>query len=84
MRGPKLIHYVEPEFSGESKEAFVEGTVKISTVIMPDGLPSQCQIVKGLSAHEDETAVRALKQWRFKPGTNDGKPVPVHVIFHLV
>lgn len=33
VKQPKLVHYVEPEFSANSKEAFVEGTVKISTVI---------------------------------------------------
>lgn len=88
VRAPKLIHYVEPEFSGASKEAFVEGTVKISTVVTTDGMPIKCEVVTGLNAEEDRTAVAALKQWRFKPGTRDGKPVNVHVTvevaFHLL
>ncbi len=88
VRAPKLIHYVEPEFSGASKEAFVEGMVKISTVVTSDGTPTKCQVVTGLNAEEDRTAVTALKQWRFKPGTKDGKPVNVHVTvevaFHLL
>lgn len=88
VRAPKLIHYVEPEFSSSSKEAFVEGTVKISTVVTLDGLPSKCQVLRGLNSEEDQTAVEALKKWRFKPGTKDGKPVNVHVTvevaFHLL
>ncbi len=88
MRAPKLIHYVEPEFSGASKEAFVEGVVKISTVVTVEGVASRCQVVSGLNAEEDKTAVAALKQWRFKPGTRDGKDVNVHVTvevaFHLL
>mgnify|MGYP003509931133 FL=1 len=27
----------------------------------------------------DEAAIQALKQWRFDPGTKDGKPVAVRV-----
>ena len=88
VRAPKLIHYVEPEFSPASKEAFVEGTVKISTVVTSDGMPTKCQVVAGLNTEEDRTAVEALKQWRFKPGTKEGKPVNVHVTvevaFHLL
>ena len=88
VKAPKLIHYVEPEFSGSSKEAFVEGTVKISTVVTRDGLPSELRVVRGLNAKEDETAVDALKQWRFQPGTKEGQPVRVRVTvevdFHLL
>jgi len=88
IKAPKLLHYVEPEFSSKSKEAFIEGTVKISTVITAEGRPSETRIVHGLNAEEDRTAVEALKQWRFQPGTKDGKPVNVRVIvevaFHLL
>lgn len=33
VKAPKLVHYVEPEFSANSKDAFVEGVVKVSTVV---------------------------------------------------
>lgn len=88
MKPPKLTHYVEPDFSPSSKEAFVEGTVKISTVVTTEGLPSMLKIVKGLNTDEDKTAVEAVKQWRFQPGTKAGQPVRVKVTvevdFHLL
>jgi protein TonB len=31
----------------------------------------------------DEEAAKAIKQWRFKPGTKDGKPVNVRVEVEL-
>lgn len=88
VKGPKLLHYVEPEFSPKSKEAFVEGTVRISTVITTEGVPTAYRVLSGLNAEEDRTAVEALKQWRFQPGTKDGQKVTVRVTveidFHLL
>ena len=88
VRAPKLVHYVEPEFSSSSKEAFVNGTVKISTIVSGEGLPTDLHVEAGLNADEDKTAVEAVKQWRFKPGTKAGEPVRVKVMvevnFHLM
>ena len=88
VKPPKLVHYVEPEFSAKSKEAFVEGTVKISTVVTTEGIPTTFHILNGLNAEEDRTAVEALKQWKFQPGTKSGQPVnvkvTVEIAFHLL
>jgi TonB family protein len=88
VKAPKLTHYVEPEFSPSSKEAYVEGVVKISTVVTTDGLPTELVVVHGLNTEEDSTALKAVGQWRFDPGTKSGKPVYVKVTleieFHLL
>ena len=88
VKAPKLVHYVEPQFSSSSKGAFVEGTVRISTVVTPDGVPTSMRVTNGVSAEEDRTAMEALKQWRFRPGTKNGQPVNVRVTvevdFHLL
>lgn len=89
VKSPKLVHYVEPDFSpSSSKEAFVEGTVKISTVVTRDGLPTNLHVTSGLNSQEDKTALEAVKQWKFQPGTKAGQPVNVRVTvevnFHLL
>ena len=88
VKPPKLIHYVEPEFSPSSKEAYVEGTVKLSTVVTVEGRPTQSKVVSGLSTEEDRTAMDALEKWKFQPGSKDGKAVCVHITvqidFHLL
>ncbi len=88
VKPPKLVHYVEPDFSPSSKEAFVEGVVRISTIVKMDGKPAKLRVVKGLSAEEDRLATTAVEQWRFQPGTRQGQAVNVHVTveveFHLL
>lgn len=88
VKSPKLIHYVEPAFSPKSKEAYVEGTVRISTVVTKAGDATNPQVLSGLNAEEDRTAIEALKQWKFEPGTRSGRAVNVRVTveinFHLL
>ena len=88
VKPPKLVHYVEPAFSPSSKEAYVEGTVKISTVVTRDGVATNLRVTSGLNAEEDRTATEAVKQWKFQPGTKAGDPVNVRVnvevTFHLL
>jgi TonB family protein len=88
VKSPKLVHYVEPSFSSSSKEAFVEGVVRISTVVTIEGHPADLHVLSGLNTEEDRTAVEAVTQWRFQPGSKNGKPVNVRVTveveFHLL
>lgn len=85
---PKLVHSVEPAFSTKSNEAFIEGTVTVSAVVTTHGVLTDMQVLKGLSAAQDRSALDALKEWRFEPGTKDGKAVNVRVKiqvdFHLL
>jgi TonB family protein len=83
VKAPKVVHYVEPQFSSSSKEAFVEGVVKLKTTVTPDGLPSDIEVTKGLNAEENESAVEAVKQWRFQPGTKSGEAVHVRVSIEI-
>ncbi len=88
VKAPKLVHYVEPEFSPSAKEAYVEGTVKLSTVVTTEGKPTDCRVLRGLSAEEDRIAIDALQKWTFAPGTKSGKQVKVRITveidFHLL
>jgi len=88
VKSPKLVHYVEPAFSPKSKEAYVEGTVKLSTIVTKAGEATNTQVLSGLNAEEDRTAIEALKQWKFEPGTRNERPVnlrvTVEINFHLL
>lgn len=85
---PKLVHYVEPAPSNLSKERFVDGTVRLSAVVTAEGKTSDLRILRGLNGSQDRTAMDAVAQWRFEPGTKNGQPVNVRVTveveFHLL
>jgi len=55
----------------------LHGIIVIETVIDEHGDVSEARVLKGLDPGFDETALKAIRQWKFKPGTLNGKPVPV-------
>jgi TonB family protein len=74
---PALLFKMEPEYSEEARQAKSQGNLTLSLIIEPDGKPSDIRIVQGLGLGLDEQAIAAVMQWRFKPGTRNGKPVRV-------
>ena len=74
---PKVLHKVEPTYTEAAREAKISGTVAMSVIVEKDGTASTMKIVKSLDPGLDEAAMAAVKQWKFAPGTKDGKPVRV-------
>jgi TonB family protein len=74
---PELIQTQKPGFSTEARIAGLEGRVTVVAVIDEDGQPRNIRVVQPLGYGLDEKAVDAVRNWRFKPGTFEGRPVPV-------
>lgn len=84
---PKAIDTPNPQYSGDARNARIEGTVILGTIVGTDGRAYGIRVVQSIGHGLDEEAIKALKQWRFKPGTSKGEPVSVlisiHMDFHL-
>ncbi len=68
------LHYTE-----EARDAKLQGTVELNAVISAEGIPQNIQVTRGLGMGLDESAVRAISQWRFSPATLKGNPVAVNI-----
>jgi TonB family protein len=81
VTSPSVVTEKRPSYTPEAMRASVEGTVVLEAVIDTDGKATKIAVKKSLDAVYglDRKAEEALAGWRFKPGTKDGKPVPVHV-----
>ena len=79
ISAPTIITRAEPEYTAEARRARRAGTVSISLVVDEAGNPQNPKVVRSLGLGLDEKAIEAVQKWKFKPGTKDGKPVPVIV-----
>ena len=78
---PTVTKEIKPQYTPEAMANRIEGTVGLSAVVLADGKVGEVKVIRSLdSVHGlDESAVKAMKQWEFKPGTKDGKPVAVRL-----
>jgi len=53
------------------------GKVVLLALIDVTGKPVIAKITRGLDSDRNAAAMEAAEKWRFRPGTKDGKPVPV-------
>jgi len=79
VSAPILIHEVEPEFSEEARKAKAQGNVLVNLWVGADGVPSHVRVVRGVGMGLDEKAIEAVKQYKFKPAMESGKPVTVEL-----
>jgi protein TonB len=76
-----------PEYPALARKRGWEGRVLLAVEVAADGTARAVRVEAG-SGHDllDEAALRAVRKWRFQPGTRDGEPaamqvlVPVHFI----
>ncbi len=74
---PALIFAPEAEFSDEARRNKYQGTCMLSVIVDAHGTPQNVHVIRTLGMGLDEKALEAVRRYRFKPGTKDGKPVPV-------
>ena len=79
VSSPVLIYQVEPEFSEEARKAKFMGSVLVNLVVDPQGMPQNVHVLRGVGMGLDEKAMEAVRQYRFKPAMEGGKPVAVEM-----
>jgi TonB family protein len=68
---------VKPTYTAAALAQKQQGRVKLAVTVRPDGTVGKVRVTQHLSPELDAAAVRAAKQWRFKPATKNGKAVRV-------
>src|SRR2546429_1906495 len=77
VTAPILLNKIEPEYSEEARKAKYQGTVLLYVQVDPSGKAVNMKVLHSLGLGLDEKAMEAVKKWKFKPGTKDGKAVTV-------
>lgn len=82
VKPPHVVYRVEPDYTEEARKSRLQGIVIIEAIIDIEGNVTEARVLKGLAGGLDTSALVAVRQWKFRPGTLEGRPVPV--IFDLM
>jgi periplasmic protein TonB len=82
---PVLLREVKPAYTSDAMRAHLQGSVFLWCVVNRDGSVGEVKILRSLDPTFglDLEAIKAARQWRFRPGTRRGEPVPVLITIQL-
>ena len=77
---------MKAEYTPEAMANRIVGKVVLDVVVLDSGTVGDVSIIESLDSIYglDKNAIAAMKQWEFKPGMKDGKPVAVRISVELV
>jgi protein TonB len=86
VQAARLVNRVQPLYPPLARQTRISGTVKLHAIIGKNGAVEQLQVVSGHPLLV-QSALDAVKQWRYQPTLLNGDPVEVDteidVIFSL-
>lgn len=83
LQPPRLLKETKPRYTESAMRQKIQGVVAMDAVVDADGKVIDTRVTRSLHPELDEQALLALKQWQFRPGTRDGKPVSVLVAVEM-
>ncbi|GAB4304646.1 MAG: TonB-dependent receptor [Myxococcota bacterium] len=78
---PELIEFVEAEYPQEARRKNLTGDVILSLIVNEKGDVETAEVVQSAGRAFDESALNAVKKFRFSPAEMNGEPVPVRITY---
>jgi TonB family protein len=78
VKPAKLLKSVPPVYPEMARNQHLSGNVQIDALIDPDGNVSSMKVLSGPTLLH-QSALNALKQWKYQPAELDGKPTSMHL-----
>jgi TonB family protein len=72
---PKISRVIKPLYPQVALRAHIGGIVLLRVLVSETGEPVEVQVLKGVAGGLTESAVAAVRNWRFQPATRGGSPV---------
>jgi protein TonB len=75
LSAPSAVLKYDPARPDEKPLRGKQGPLVIGVVVDEQGLPRNIRVTRSIDNEWDEAGVAAVRNWRFTPGTLDGRPI---------
>ena len=76
VQSPKLLNQPRPTYPALARQARIQGTVRLEAIISKEGVIEELKVVSGHPLLI-QSALDAVRQWRYQPTMLNGVPVEV-------
>lgn len=81
---PIEVHSPDPRYTREARKAKLSGDLVLAVVVNNEGrVVSVKEVSKPLGKGLDESALKTVSAWKFKPAERNGKPVAVSIFVRI-
>lgn len=77
VRPPELIDKITPDYPEIARKARMEGRVILQAIINVEGQVEEVTILRSPNELFNDSAVEAVRKWKYKPALQNGQPVAV-------
>lgn len=78
---PRVLKQVKAEYPETARQARIEGAVRLAVIIDTNGNVNDVQVLDGPGHGLNETAQKALMNFRFSPAEKQGEKVSVKITY---
>jgi TonB family protein len=83
ITAPSPVYHPSPHYTSEAFKAKISGSVDLKIVVNDKGEVTDAKVTKGLGYGLDESAVNAVKRWKFEPARRNGTPITTAVMIEV-
>jgi len=76
IKAPRKVKDAAPSYPDIAKQARVQGVVILEAIIDPAGNVTNVRVLRSIPLL-DQSAIAAVKQWKYEPTMLNGVPVPI-------
>jgi TonB family protein len=80
---PRQTYAPQPSYPKKDWKANHEDVLTLLLAVRTDGTPSDISVLSSPGEEFDRAAIDAVKQWKFAPATQDGKPIAVKIAVEI-
>jgi protein TonB len=80
IKEPKVIDQIQPQYPEAARRARIQGPVILELIVDKQGKVRDVRVLRGLPLGCTESAVEAVRRWKYSPSLLNGRPVEVYVI----
>lgn len=87
VTSPTCLHCPNPDYTDPAREVKFNGAVLLDVTVSAEGSAIEAKVSRGVPFGLNEEAIKTIRNWQFKPATQEGNPVTcrvmIEVTFHL-